>query len=258
MSIVSGPMQAIMGKDAADAQVAGADRASELQYKLGQKAIAAQTDAVNKAIAAEREMFDISRADLAPWRSVGTNALTKLQDKVAAGPPEFKFEETPGYQFRLKEGINALERGAAARGKVLSGGQQKALVRFGQDYATGEYRTEEDRSIGRYYQELNPLFSLAGLGQMGTNLGANAATTTGANMGNALISGGTNQANILNTLGTNVGNNALYSGTARASGYINQANALKGASNTAMTGLALYKALSAANTASKIPYIAAL
>lgn len=258
MSVVSGIIGAISSDDAAEAQVAGADRSTAAQLQLGREAIASSERATDKSIAAQREMFDISRADLAPWRTAGANALTQLQNRVAAGPPpapgEFKFEETPGYQFRLKEGVNALDRSASARGRVDSGAQKKALIRYGQDYATGEYRTEEDRfwekydkELNRYYQILQPYFTMAGLGSSGANLSANLATSTGQGMGSAYTSGGNTQANALLNTGNQMGANALYAGTARASGYINQANALKGALSTALEGYSLYRGLNSAN-----------
>jgi hypothetical protein len=45
----------------------------------------------------------------------------------------------PGYQFQLGEGQRAIERSAAARGGLLSGGAGRALERYGQDYASTKY-----------------------------------------------------------------------------------------------------------------------
>jgi hypothetical protein len=99
----------------------------------------------------------------------------------------------PSYQFRLGEGMKALERTAAARGGLISGGALKAAQRYGQDVASTEF--------GNAY---NRLAGLAGVGQ----------TATGA-MGNAA-----------NAYGTNAGNLMTGAGAARASGYVGGANAL--------------------------------
>jgi hypothetical protein len=54
-------------------------------------------------------------------------------------PTQAELEASPGYLARMAMGQQALERSAAARGTVLSGGTQKALNRYGQDYASNEY-----------------------------------------------------------------------------------------------------------------------
>ena len=64
--------------------------------------------------------------------------------------------QDPGYQFRLGEGLNAIQRGAAARGTLLTGGLQKGLQRYAQDYASGEYGNIFGRNL-----------DLARLGQFG-------------------------------------------------------------------------------------------
>ena len=124
---------------------------------------------------------------------------------LTQGPGEFT--ESPGYQFRLGEGVKALDRSAASRGRLRSGAQDKALIRYGQDYATNEY----DMFLNRYYQSLNPWFSMAGMGQISVNAGGNQAVQTGQGVASSIMAGG----------------------AARASGYINTANATNMASYNA-------------------------
>jgi len=85
------------------------------------------------------------------------------------------------------------------------------------DLASGEY----DKWLNRYYQSLNPLLSIAGMGQV-----------SASNMGNMAVNTGTQMAQ-----------NALASGDARASGYINQANALTGGISSGVNNYLLYDAL---------------
>jgi hypothetical protein len=80
----------------------------------------------------------------------GPGIYNQLLSRIRQGPGEFT--ESPGYQFRLSQGVQALERGAVARGRQLSGAQGKALTRFGQDYASNEY----DNFLRRYYARLQP------------------------------------------------------------------------------------------------------
>lgn len=61
-----------------------------------------------------------------------------LQTPFAA-PTKAELEASPGYGARMDAGFLALNRSAAAKGSVLSGGTQKVLNRYGQDYASNEY-----------------------------------------------------------------------------------------------------------------------
>jgi hypothetical protein len=132
------------------------------------------------------------------------------------------FQADPGYAFRMSEGMKALESSAAARGGLLSGSTLKGTQRFGQDLASQEYQNAFNRfqanrasqgqeygnAFNRFQAEragtLNPLQSLAGVGQSTAN--------TIGNMG----------MNYANQVGE------LYQGgaNARASGYVGGANAL--------------------------------
>jgi hypothetical protein len=100
-----------------------------------------------------------------------------------------QFQADPGYAFRLKEGQKALEQSAAARGGLISGNALKAASRYGQEMGSQEY----SNAFNRYQQEraarLQPLQSLAGVGQTtAANLGAAGAANANA-MGNYLTSG---------------------------------------------------------------------
>jgi hypothetical protein len=53
----------------------------------------------------------------------------------------------PGYRFRLNQGLDAVERGAAARGKALSGEAAKALTDYAQSAASDEYQRAYDRAL---------------------------------------------------------------------------------------------------------------
>jgi len=134
----------------------------------------------------------------------------------AAAPPESDygkyardfsmkdFEADPGYAFRQSEGMKALERSAAARGGLLSGGTLKGIQRFGQDLASTEYTNAFNRYQVNRSNQLNPLFSLMGAGQNATNMVTNAAGNAGANEAAAVTN----------------------AGAARASGYVATGNAI--------------------------------
>ena len=68
-------------------------------------------------------------------------------------------QNNPQYQFLLKQGQQALDRSAAARGMGYSGAQLKAAQQFGQGLASQQYDKEYDRTsykqtnqVGRFYE----------------------------------------------------------------------------------------------------------
>ena len=87
-----------------------------------------------------------------------------------------EFEEDPGYKFRLGEGNKAIDRASAASGGFFSGKHGKALVEYGQDYATNEF----DKFMGRYYKKLDTYGNLATMGQSAAaKVGAAGQTAVG-------------------------------------------------------------------------------
>ena len=113
------------------------------------------------------------------------------------------FQSDPGYQFRLKQGGQALERSAAARGGLNSGALGKALAQYGQEMGSNEYGNAYNRWNNDRSQRFNMLSSLSGMGQT-------AAGTIGQY--------GANAAN-------NMGNTTMDIGNAQAAGQIGKANA---------------------------------
>jgi hypothetical protein len=177
--------------DAASTQAASADRAADLQYKQW------------------RESVDLQE----PWRKAGEQALNKLvplTDYKNFGMSDFQAD--PGYAFRMSEGMKGLERSAAARGGLLSGATLKGIQRFGQDLGSQEYMNAFNRYQTERAARLQPLQSLAGVGQ-----------TTAQQIGQSGMQ-----------MASNVGDIQQSGAAARASGYVGQANALTGALNTGL------------------------
>lgn len=61
--------------------------------------------------------------------------------------------QDPSYQSRLNEGLQAIERSAAARGMLRSGNTLQDLNNYAQDYASREYQAATDRAARQH--ELN-------------------------------------------------------------------------------------------------------
>ena len=148
-------------------------------------------------VAPDREQFKLTGGDVND-PNFGKYATAEYT------PEMFAKGIDPGYQFRLKEGMQGLERSAAARGGLLSGGTLKGIQRYGQDMASQEYTNAFNRYQAERTGTLNPLQSLAGVGQ--------------------------SSANTIGTMGMNYANQVgeLYQGgaNARASGYVGSANAI--------------------------------
>ncbi len=108
------------------------------------RAAAADTDAKQqKAISALMGYGDQYRADYAdlskaydPYVRSGLNFNDAL-NRLISDPSSVR--SLPGYQFAQGEGIQALDRSAAARGMLNSGRQSKDLLRFGTGLADQTY-----------------------------------------------------------------------------------------------------------------------
>lgn len=165
----------------------------------------AQLQGSRESTAAQERMFNKQVELQEPWRKAGETALNKLiplTDYTKFGMAQF--QQDPGYAFRLSEGQKALDRQAAARGGLISGSALKAATRYGQDMGSQEYTNAFNRYQTERAAQLQPLQSLAGVGQTSANTLSNAAANFGAAEGA----------------------NAINAGNARASSYVGQANAM--------------------------------
>lgn len=70
-------------------------------------------------------------------------------------PTDVTEQNDPGYQFRAQQGQQAIDRSAAARGTLLTGGTLKDLEQFGQDYGSGEYQNVYNRALQNYTTDYN-------------------------------------------------------------------------------------------------------
>ena len=152
------------------ADVFGIGPASK-QLKAANRAADISTAASREAIDLQRQMYYEGVARQQPWLQAGQIALNKLVPE-ATNYQNFgmeQFKQDPGYAFRMSEGMKALENSAAARGGLLSGATMKGIQRYGQDMASQEYTNAFNRYQAERQARLNPLQSLAGVGQTTAN-----------------------------------------------------------------------------------------
>lgn len=150
------------------------------------RAASAQRRSADQQIAYSEETRDQIRGDLAPYRQGGQQAQNALMFETGLGPrPEGYggYQQSPGYDFRLGEGVNALDMSAAASGDLFSGRTGKAITQFGQDFATNDYNNY-----------LNRLSGLAGSGQNAAAASGTALTNNNAMVNQALGAQGNAQA----------------------------------------------------------------
>lgn len=185
------------------------------------KAVKAQTAAADRSAELQRQMFEQTRQDQMPWMQAGQQALSQL-GQANNTPFNFQYNDMtadPGYMFRQAESNKALERSAAARGGLFSGGTGRSLSRLNQDMASQEYGAAYGRAYSSHNDHLNRLSSMAGIGQ-----------TTASNLGHT----GQNYAG-------SMGNIYGQAANAQAAGYGAQAQNWGNAINNGMQAYTLYK-----------------
>lgn len=216
---------------------AASSKASKAQQQASDTAAAASRETTQASIEAQERMFNKQVALQEPFRETGLAAQNRLADLLGisgrTGEPGYgyglqpftmaQYQADPGYGFRMREGLKALDRTAAARGGLLGGNQLRGAMQYGQDLASQEYQNAFNRFQTERSNILNPLQSLGGVGQSSTNALTSAAGNLGAGMAGAY-----------GNLGSALSANAINTGNIRASGYMNQANALTGALGTGL------------------------
>lgn len=127
---------------------------------------------------------DGSRRDLTPY-TVGATAAIPAADATAAANSAFQnYQNSTGYQFRVGQGMNAVNSGYAGKGTLQSGAALKAINDYGQGMATAEF--------GNY---LNALGNQQSLGMQGASALAGVGSNYANSMGNIYTANGNNQAN---------------------------------------------------------------
>jgi len=151
---------------------------SNKQSQAAKKAGQAGADASYADIAERQRQYDQSRADQLPFLNAGYDSLER-QNAFLNGDTS-GFESSPDYQFRMDQGIKALDRSAAAHGRLMSGGYGQDLTSFAQGTAAQGANDYWNKLAGRAGQGMTTAGSLQSLGQSTAN-GMSDAYTNAAN-----------------------------------------------------------------------------
>jgi hypothetical protein len=215
-----GPVAAIAGSAAVGA--ASSIIGGKSQADAAKKAAKAQTKATKATIAQQERALERQIGLQEPFRQTGVNALADYGTASQYTPFGMdQFQADPGYQFRMSEGLKALERSAASRGILQSGGTLKDITRFGQDAASQEYQNAFRRYLTEREARLQPLEYQIGLGQaaasgQAANIGSTAATVGGltTSLGDIRSAGIMGQSNAYNNMLGNIAGVASDAATA--------------------------------------------
>ena len=170
-----------------------------------------QSNAANKAIGAEQNMFNTAVSKETPFINAGASAIPTLQSLITPGPNQTQtLQQTPGFQFLSDWGNRGVVNNASAVGG-FGGNVGTALSQYNQGLALNN----------AWLPTVNALQSLVSTGAGAAGNIGQQAVGTGANVGNALIGQGNAQAagvvggtsSIGNALTTNALLQALKGGT---------------------------------------------
>jgi len=216
----------------------GARSAASTQADASTRAAQTQAESSDKALALQEKLYNQQVALQEPYRQAGLTGQNRLMELLglggnagAAGYGQYArdfgaadFQADPGYAFRLSEGQKALDRQAAARGGLISGGALKAATRYGQDMGSQEYQSAFNRYQQNRANQLQPLGNLMASGQ-------SAASNQGAAAGNY----GTSAGNLITGAGNAMAGGIMGAGQAAAAGQYGAANTFANALNTGVS-----------------------
>jgi hypothetical protein len=189
-SIVGGILGANAAGNASQAEVTGAQQAQQLEKQNQTAALGAQSTALENTTKAEQ-----------PYQSLGSTAANSLSTLVGKGftaPTLQQAEQTPGYQFQLQQGTQAIDENAAANGTLMTGQTGTALEGYGQNLAQNAYQQTYNNALSQYQTNVGAAQGAVNTGLTSTGQLANANYQTAGNTANIDMTAAQQQAQQIN------------------------------------------------------------
>ena len=170
-----------------------------------------QASAADAASRQQMDMYNQGNARQLPFLQAGQNASGQLSGLMGSNGANGlltspfsaqQYQQSPGYQFQMDQGLQAVNNSASARGGVDSGNTLKALTGYGQGLANQDYYKAQNAYQGWQNQVYGMLNGISRQGQ--------AAASGQAEQGNAV--------------GQAVANNTMGAGNAQAAGQVGFSN----------------------------------
>lgn len=188
---------------------------------FGNSAAQDQANAAKNAMDLQKSIYDQNTARQAPWVQGGQQSLAQLLSGIQSGQFNTNVDpqsmaNDPGYQFRMQQGQQALQRSAAAKGNLMSGGFMKGLDAYSQGLASQEYGNAWNRNFQQNQANYGNLYNLsrmgqdaaAGLGTQGQGYANSMSSLYGA-LGNAQGAGDQAWGNAISGGIQDIGNGAM-------------------------------------------------
>ena len=197
---------------------------SYLQSQAAGQAADQYTNAANRGLAYNQEMFDKINAQNAPYRSLGEKGASQYGQMIDNGyftaQPSMNDLTAlmPNYKFGLTQGMGQLNSQLNAAGGLVSGNAIQGGQQFTQDYAGNALQN----AFANYQTNRSNVASNLGAA---TGFGLNANQITGS----AASGASANASNLLSSIGN-----------AQAAGTMGQANAIAGGLNNISNYAMLY------------------
>jgi hypothetical protein len=150
------------------------------------------------------------------------------------GPQNYgaaQYQQSPGYQWQLSQGLGAISNASSAQGGIQSGNTLKELTTYGQGLANQDYQQAYQNYLNNYSNSYNSAATNYGNAYNSAENNAN----TSFNRLQTLAGSGQNAAANLGSLSSQtagqIGSNIIGAGNAVAAGQVGSANALTGGIN---------------------------
>lgn len=201
-SLIGGGIGASGSKSAAKTQAAAAQQAAQLQYQMYQQTADRLQPWVTSGTAAQEQLGGL--LGLTGYSASGAGGMATGSLVQPFQPTMAQLSQTPGYQFTLQQGLQAVQNQSSSLGQgggVMPGGglgasgpEAASMSTYAENLASTTYQQQ----FSNYWTQLNNIYNmLSGASSTGANAAAGvgqAGTATAQSAANALQTGAAAQA----------------------------------------------------------------